>query len=77
MRKFSNINKRNKFNLFFWIIESFFNFYAILGIVLIVGWIMNVIDLIGMPINPITMEIILRLLGLIFVPLGSFMGIIY
>lgn len=43
-------------------------------IVLLIGWIINIVKLIEMPFDPITVEMIIRLVGVVLAPLGAFMG---
>lgn len=40
------------------------------------GWIANIIKLIGMDLEPITMLLILRVIGIIAAPLGAVLGFI-
>lgn len=41
-----------------------------------VGWIANIVKLIGMDLEPITMLLILRVIGVIAAPLGAVLGFI-
>lgn len=38
------------------------------------GWIANIVKLIGMTIDPLTLEVILRAVGIFVFPLGAVMG---
>lgn len=38
------------------------------------GWINNIVILVNTPLDPLTMEIVLRLVGILMVPLGMVMG---
>lgn len=38
------------------------------------GWIINIFKLTNMTLNPVTMELILRILGILAAPLGAVMG---
>ena len=40
------------------------------------GWIANIVKLIGMDLEPITMLLILRVIGIIAAPLGAVLGFI-
>ena len=41
-----------------------------------VGWIANIVKLIGMDLEPITMLLILRVVGIITAPLGAVLGFV-
>lgn len=43
----------------------------------IAGWVINIVKLIGMSIDTITIELILRFIGIFIVPLGSIMGLFF
>ena len=38
------------------------------------GWIANIVKLIGLSFDPLTLELILRLVGIFVFPLGAVMG---
>jgi len=40
----------------------------------LVGWVINIVELVAMPFDPITIEMIVRIVGVVFVPLGALMG---
>lgn len=48
--------------------------YFALVIAIIVGYIMNVIDLIHSDFNPLTGFVVARIIGLVVVPLGAVLG---
>lgn len=39
-----------------------------------IGWVMNILDLVGMELDVVTIELILRVIGIVVVPLGAIMG---
>lgn len=57
----------------FAIYELIFLMVWVLGTV---GWIANIVKLIGMDLEPITMLLILRVIGVIAAPLGAVLGFI-
>lgn len=44
---------------------------------IVIGWIMNIFDLVGMKFDEITIEIALRIVGIVVVPLGAIMGLFF
>ena len=40
----------------------------------VVGWVLNIVDLFGSQIFPLTGETILRIVGIFIVPLGAILG---
>jgi hypothetical protein len=38
------------------------------------GWVLNIIELLGMSFDVFTLELALRLLGIVVVPLGAIIG---
>ena len=52
-------------------------FCIALGITMVVGWIMNIADLLGMENVLSTGEGIVRVVGIFIPPLGAFMGIFW
>ena len=52
-------------------------FCIALGITIVVGWIMNIADLLGMDNILSTGEGIVRVIGIFIPPLGAFMGIFW
>jgi len=63
-------NKQRGFTLTELLISVGF-FVAIAGVI---GWILNIVTLIHLSLNPMTTEIILRFIGIPLVPLGMVMG---
>jgi len=47
---------------------------GIVALVGIVGWVANIVKLIGMPFDPITGMGIARIIGVVVAPLGSVLG---
>ena len=48
---------------------------VIIATILVIGWIINIIKLIGMDFDAdITIEALLRIIGLVAFPLGTIMG---
>lgn len=47
--------------------------FVIVGFFGVVGWFLNIYKLFGMTITPITMELIIRVIGL-FTPVGCVIG---
>lgn len=48
-----------------------------LGLGLIAGWVLNIIAIIGAAGGGITAELIVRLVGVVVVPLGALLGYIF
>lgn len=48
--------------------------YSALVIAVIYGWVINIFALLNMPWDPITGEFTLRLVGILFGPLGAVLG---
>lgn len=44
------------------------------AIFLIIGWIMNIFDLLGASFDPLTGEVVVRLIGIFVFPLGGILG---
>jgi len=57
----------------FAIYELIFLMVWVLGTV---GWIANIVKLIGMDLEPLTMLLVLRVIGVIAAPLGAVLGFI-
>ena len=51
--------------------------WMLFGIAVVVGWVMNIIDLIGMNNVLSTGEGIVRVVGIFLPPLGAFMGFFF
>lgn len=49
-------------------------FIVMMILVCITGWVMNIMKLIGMDMEPLTTLLILRIIGVFFGPLGVFLG---
>lgn len=48
---------------------------VVVWVVAAVGWVWNIIKLVGMDFaGAVTVELVLRAVGVVFVPLGSIMG---
>lgn len=43
-------------------------------IAMLVGWVLNIVDIFGMGLSVMSPELILRLVGIVLVPLGGVMG---
>jgi len=43
----------------------------------IVGWVLNIVKLMGMTLDTVTIELVLRGLGIFVAPLGSIMGLFF
>lgn len=52
----------------------FLLFLVLASIMAIVGWIANIVKLFHMTVDPVTTELILRIIGIPFGPLGAVMG---
>lgn len=50
-------------------------FWLSVLVIIGVGYVMNILDLIGMPLDPLTGEAVVRIVGIFVPPLGAFMGI--
>jgi len=46
-------------------------------ILTLVGWVMNIFDLVGTQLDVITIELVLRIVGIFVVPLGAIMGLFF
>ena len=51
--------------------------YIGLIITILIGWVMNIVDLVHMSFDPMTGEAIVRIIGVFLVPVGAFMGIFF
>lgn len=49
---------------------------AVIMVVGTFGWVWNIIKLVGMTFTPVTIELILRICGVVLPPLGAVMGFI-
>ena len=47
---------------------------ALIGLVAVIGWVMNIIKIVGMVGGEITAELVIRGIGVFFFPLGCVMG---
>ncbi len=45
-----------------------------IAVTLLIGWVINIVELVAMPFTPVTIEMIVRIVGVVFVPLGALMG---
>ena len=43
----------------------------------VVGWVLNIVKLMGMTLDAVTIELVLRGLGIFVAPLGSIMGLFF
>lgn len=48
--------------------------YAVVVLVILVGWVMNIIAVVPMSFDPLTGMAVLRVLGIIVPPLGAVLG---
>lgn len=49
--------------------------YIVIGLVGLVGWIINIVDIFHSNFSNITGELVLRVVGIFIAPLGSIMGL--
>ncbi len=43
----------------------------------VVGWVLNIVKLMGMTLDTVTIELVLRGVGIFVAPLGSIMGLFF
>jgi hypothetical protein len=43
----------------------------------VVGWVLNIVKLMGMTLDAVTIELVLRGVGIFVAPLGSIMGLFF
>lgn len=55
-------------------VEKYVLFWLIVLVVVGIGWVMNIIDLLGTSFDPITGLAILRVVGIFIPPLGAVLG---
>jgi hypothetical protein len=56
--------------------NSFILAYAAIAIAIIIGWVMNLVQLIGMASDGVTGLFVLKIVGLFLAPLGAVLGYI-
>ena len=55
-------------------VEKYILFWLFALFVVGIGWVMNIIDLLGMSLDPLTPLAVLRVVGIFIPPLGAVLG---
>jgi len=51
-----------------------FGLWMLVVAVIGIGWVMNILALVKMSFSPVTIELVLRIVGIFLAPLGTIMG---